>query len=72
MGRMLRNVSDTQRRMLVCGTDLRLCLTLHTHTISTRSEAAEAIELTVKSLMSVDFPAPFGPTTPTRLREREI
>lgn len=29
------------------------------------------IPLTVRSLINVDLPAPFGPTIPTRLQDRE-
>jgi hypothetical protein len=37
-----------------------------------RTRQKNTRDLTVRSLISVDFPAPLGPTTPTRLRDRQL
>jgi len=65
MRRVLRNIPDSQRRVFVNRSHLRFCFTLLW--LSGGSARNTQGKRTVRSLMSVDFPAPLGPTIPTRL-----
>ena len=63
---MLRDIANTEGRMLVNSAFLRNSFPLFSRL---RKNSEKPKILTVRSLISVDFPAPLGPTTPTRLRD---
>lgn len=63
---MLRYVTHAEGRMLVNGSFLGDGLSLQTRSLAMKTLQVDN-ERTVNSLMRVDFPAPFGPITPTRL-----